>query len=120
MEHGKVRVGLFRARSEAFATHVMCDFTPRHPRELQMMKWVSCERLIRHMQPHLAPAEAETLTPDRLKHLITGWYLDHPAYASLSFNLWCKRLKDRSDPLAGPRSQSVHFPFEHTPRGMGL
>ena len=105
---------------EAFDTHVMCDFTPRSPCELPMMKWVSCQRLIRHILPHLVPAEVKQLTPDRLKYLITGWFQDHPAYADLSFNQWCKQLKDRSDPLAGPRSRSVHFPFEHTPRGITL
>ena len=99
---------------EAFATYVMCDFTPRSPSVLPMMRWVSVDRLLRHLRPH-APIEVFAhLTPDKLKHLITGWFQDHHVYAGLSFNEWCKRLKDRSDPLALPRSQAVHFPFEHT------
>ena len=100
---------------EIFAKHVMCDFTPRSPNALPMMRWVSVDRLLRHLQPH-APVELfAQLTPNKLKHLITEWFHDHPVYAGLSFNEWCKRLKDRSDPLARPRSQAVHFPFEHTP-----
>tara|TARA_B100000795_G_scaffold33424_1_gene22025 strand:- start:1100 stop:2026 length:927 start_codon:yes stop_codon:yes gene_type:complete len=100
---------------EAFARYVMCDFTPRSPNALPMMRWVSVDRLLRHLQPH-APVELfAQLTPNKLKHLITEWFHDHPVYAGLSFNEWCKRLKDRSDPLARPRSQAVHFPFEHTP-----
>ena len=101
---------------EAFVTHVMCDFTPRSPCALPMRKWASVDRLLRHLQPHVPAEVFAQLTPEKLKHLITEWFQVHPAYAGLSFYEWCKQLKDRSDPLARPRSSAVHFPFEHTPR----
>lgn len=100
---------------EVFAKHVMCEFTPRSPSALPMMRWASVDRLLHHLQPHVPIEVFAQLTPDKLKHLITKWFEDHPVYAGLAFNEWCKRLKDRSDPRARPRSQTVHFPFEHTP-----
>ena len=101
---------------EAFVTHVMCDFTPRSPCALPMPRWASVDRLLRHLQPHVPAEVFAQLTPDKFKHLITEWFQTHPAYAGLSFYEWCKQLKDRSDPLARPRSSAVHFPFEHRTR----
>ena len=105
-----------KSLQEAFVSHVMCDFTPRSPCALPMRKWASVDRLLRHLQPHVPAEVFAQLTPDKLKHLITEWFHVHPAYAGLSFYEWCKQLKDRSDPLARPRSSAVHFPFEYTPR----
>ena len=37
---------------EKFLAYVMCDFTPRHPRELPIVKWASFNRLLQLFQPH--------------------------------------------------------------------
>ena len=105
-----------RFLQEIFATHVMCDYTPRAPRRLPKSLWVHQKQLYDKLQPH-APVEMLELGPDGLKQLITVWYKDHPAFAGLAFGEWCKRLKDNSPGRAG--SHTFKFPFEHTP-GTGL
>ena len=95
---------------ERFAQHVMCDYTPIRPSELQMSRWVSCEQLVTLLQPH-AP-EVRRLGPDNLRQLITEWHKDHPAFAGLPFSAWCKKLKDRGNPHAA-RPKSIHFSFQH-------
>ena len=100
---------------EIFAMHVMCDFTPRNPRNFHTLKWATLEQLILLLQPY-APTEVARFGPQNLRQLITEWYKEHPAFAGLSFSEWAKRLKDLH-PLAHPRSLTYKFCFEFTPRG---
>ena len=93
---------------EKFLAYVMCDFTPRHPRELPIVKWASFNRLLQLFQPH-APMEVWLLGPSNLKQLITHWYKRHPAFLGLKQDAWVKRLVSKG-PLA------TRFCFEYTPR----
>ena len=101
---------------EMFATHVLRDFTPMPPDTLPMGQWVSCEQLLRQLQPH-APPEMGQMSPGYVKQLITEWYKDHPAFAGHPFTAWCKKLKDYNAQAAGRRSQIVKFSFLYTPTG---
>ena len=96
-----------------FETLVMCDFTPRRPSELQTSRWVNFKTLFRLFQPH-APAEVWLLGPGNLKQLITKWYKDHPAFAGLDVNKWCKRQRNNNT-QDGPGSYVFKFCFECTP-----
>ena len=99
---------------EVFTMHVMCDYTPTHPKHLPKSKWASVERLAIQLE-HYAPAEVKQLGRSGLKQMITVWFADHPAFAGLPFSAWCKKLKDDS-PQAQPRGQVIKFSFEYTPR----
>ena len=97
---------------EIFATCVMCNFTPRVPKEFSTSRWASLEHLVFLLQQH-APAEVLKLGHQNLRQLITEWYKNHPAFAGLPYSAWCKRLKD-NDPQAHSRSLSFKFSFEYT------
>ena len=99
---------------EVFTMHVMCDYTPTHPKHLPKSKWASVERLAIQLE-HYAPAEVKQLGRSGLKQMITVWFADHPAFAGLPFSAWCKKLKDDS-PQAQRRDHVIKFSFEHTPR----
>ena len=101
---------------EKFELHVMCNYTPTHPNNLQKLSWVSYKTLLRQLEVH-APTEVWKLGPSNLKQLITEWLKDHPAFSGLSFSDWCKKLKDH-DPQAPGRSQVFKFCFEYTPGGV--
>ena len=103
---------------EVFTVHVMCDFTPRVPKELSTSKWTTLEQLFIRLQQH-APTETTMLDRINIRQLITEWFKDHPAFAGLPYSAWCKRLKDNS-PQAHARSLTYKFCFEYTPRGVGL
>ena len=98
---------------ELFATRVMCDYTPRHPKRLTMSGWVSVERLSSQLA-QFAPAEVAQLGPSGLKQMITESQQDHPAFEGLKFGAWCKQLKD-DRPQASDRALITKFAFEHTP-----
>ena len=101
-----------------FMTRVMCDFTPKPPSALPTWKWATLEQLLDRLQLHV-PWEMAQLRPDTLRQYITEWYKDHPAFASLPFTAWGKRLKDM-DPAAHPRSLVFKFSFEYTPAEQSL
>ena len=107
------QLGRRLAWGKVFATHVMCNFTPRVPKEFPTARWVTLGHLVRELQPH-APNEVWHLGPNNLRQLITDWYKDHPAFDGLPFSAWGKRLKD-NDPQAHPRSLIFKFCFEYTP-----
>ena len=98
---------------EKFATHVMCDFTPRPPAELPKSQWVSYKKLVSLFQP-FAPTEVWQHGPGNLKQLITEWYKDDPAFAGVEVVAWCKLLKDK-DTQPGSTSMVSKFSFEYTP-----
>ena len=87
---------------EIFIKHVMCDFTPRPPKEFPTSRWATLEQLVLQLEPY-APEEVARIGPQNLRQLITEWYKGHPAFAGLAYSAWGKRLKDMH-PLAHPRS----------------
>jgi hypothetical protein len=99
---------------ELFETRVMSNYTPRDPKLLPLSAWVSIERLMSELRQH-APAEVDRLGEKGIKQMITGSQMDHPAFASLPFSAWCKKLKD-DRPQAHYRAQVMKFPFAHTPQ----
>ena len=103
---------------EIFATHVMCDFTPRVPTELPTSAWATLEQLVSRLQQHTPTDVTELGFRQNLRQLITDWLKDHPAFAGLPFSAWGRRLKN-NDPQAHSRSLTFKFCFEHTP-GLGL
>ena len=98
------------ALQHKFETLVMCNFTPRRPRELPTSRWVSFNTLYRLFQPHNR-AEVWLMGPGNLKQLITKWYKDHPAFAGLDVKQWCKRLSNNETQGGG---YVYKFSFEHT------
>ena len=109
------------ALRQKFDELVMCDFTPRHPKDLPTSQWVSYPRLARLFEPH-APDEVWHKGPGNLRQLIIEWYKDDPTFAGLAPNAWCKRVKSTNDPQEHPESGTsrIHvykFCFEYTPRG---
>lgn len=107
------------ALRQKFDELVMCDFTPRHPRDLPTSQWVSYPRLVRLFQPH-APLEVWHKGPGNLRQLIIEWYKDDSTFAGLAQNAWCKRMKSNNPqehPGSGTSSLHVYkFCFEYTPR----
>lgn len=87
---------------EIFIKHVMCDFTPRPPKEFPTSQWATLEQLVLQLEPY-AREEVARIGPQNLRQLITEWYKGHPAFAGLAYSAWGKRLKDMH-PLAHPRS----------------
>jgi hypothetical protein len=106
-----------RSLREIFTMHVMCDFTPRAPKDFPTARWATLEQLVLQLQPH-APAEVARIGAQNLRQLITEWYKGHPTFAGLAYSAWGKRLKDMH-PLAHPRSLTYKFSFEYTPGAMG-
>ena len=102
---------------DVFTTKVMCDYTPRHPKELPTSRWATLEELVSQLQQH-APAEVTKLGHQNLRQMITEWYKHHPAFENLPFSAWGKRLKNNA-PQAHARSLTFKFCFEHTPGGLG-
>ena len=98
---------------DVFTTKVMCDYTPRHPKELPTSRWATLEELVSQLQQH-APAEVTKLGHQNLRQMITEWYKEHPAFGGLAYSAWGKRLKDNA-PQAHARSLIFKFCFEHTP-----
>ena len=107
------------ALRQKFDELVMCDFTPRHPKDLPTSQWVSYPRLARLFQPH-APSEVWHKGPGNLRQLIVEWYKDDPTFAGLAENAWCKRVKindPQEHPGSGTSTHHVYkFCFEYTPR----
>ena len=108
------------ALRQKFDELVMCDFTPRHPRDLPTSQWVSYPWLARLFEPH-APDEVWHKGPGNLRQLIIEWYKDDSTFAGLAPNAWCKRVKSTNDPQEHPESGTsrIHvykFCFEYTPR----
>lgn len=99
---------------ELFVTHVMCDYTPRHPESLPLSAWISLERLSSQLAQH-ASAEVALLGQNGVKQIIAESQMNHPAFAGLRFSAWCKKLKDER-PLARYRAQIIKFPFVYTRR----
>ena len=97
------------ALQHRFQTLVMCNFTPRRPRELPTSRWVSLNTLYRLFEPHNR-GEVWLMGPGNLKQLITKWYKDHPAFAGLAVEQWCRRFT-RDEARAGVTV--FKFCFEH-------
>ena len=97
------------ALQHRFQTLVMCNFTPRRPRELPTSRWVSLNTLYRLFEPHNR-GEVWLKGPGNLKQLITKWYKDHPAFAGLAVEQWCRRFT-RDEARAGVTV--FKFCFEH-------
>ena len=91
-----------------FHALVMCNFTPRNPRELPPPCWVSYNTLFHLFEPHV-PAEVWQVGPGNLKQLITKWFQGHPAFAGLEPSVWCRRVTEQSRCI-------YKFSFEHTPQ----
>ena len=102
------------ALQQRFDALVMCNFTPRSPRELPRPQWVSYQTLFHLFQPH-AETEVWRTGPNNLRQRIVEWYKVHPAFAGLETSAWCKRLT-AIDPQDGS-SYVYKFCFQHTPRG---
>ena len=102
------------ALQQRFDALVMCNFTPRSPRELPKPQWVSYQTLFDLFQPH-AETEVWRTGPNNLRQRIIEWYKVHPAFAGLKSSTWCKRLS-AVDPQDGS-SYVYKFCFQHTPRG---
>ena len=114
---------------QRFDAFVMCDFTPRSPRELPRPDWVSYQALFHLFQPH-APTEVWLMGPNSLRVTIIKWYKSHPAFAGLEASAWCKPAHDhrpagrqqrlrvqvllpvhtRGQPLSAGRSQPLGWP----------
>ena len=99
------------ALQQQFETLVMCNYTPRHPRELRTSRWVSFSTLYRLLKPY-KPAEVWLMGPGNLKQLITKWYKDHPAFAGLAVREWCRRLTTN---IPQDKRYVFKFCFEYTP-----
>ena len=103
------------ALQKKFETLVMCNFTPsmapRRPHELPTSRWASFTTLYRLFQPH-NQGEVWLMGPGNLKQLITKWYKDHPAFAGLAVEQWCRRLSTRNEMRAG-NVTVFYFCFEH-------
>ena len=110
----QIRVTPAIALQQRFDALVMCNFTPRSPRELPRPQWVSCQTLFHLFRPH-AQSEVWLLGPNNLRQRIIEWYKVHPAFAGLETSAWCKRLT-AIDPQDGS-SYVYKFCFQHTPRG---
>ena len=91
-----------------FNALVMCNFTPRNPRELPPSRWVSYGTLFRLFEPY-APAEVWQVGPGNLKQLITKWFQGHPVFAGLVPSVWCKQMSEKGRCI-------YKFSFEYTPR----
>ena len=100
------------ALQQRFDALVMCNFTPRSPRELPRPQWVSYQTLFHLFRPH-AQSEVWLLGPNNLRQRIIEWYKVHPAFAGLETSAWCKRLTV-IDPQGGS-SYVYKFCFQHTP-----
>ena len=76
---------------QKFVELVMCDFTPRNPRELPITaRWVSFDRLYQLFQPHASVCQRG---PGNLRQRIIEWYKDPlPAFIGLAPREWCKRV----------------------------
>ena len=97
---------------ERFVAHVMCNYTPRPPGKLSKKLWVSCEQLLRQLQPHTS--SGETLwEPAYAKQLVCDRFKNHPIFAGRSFSEWCKRLLNRD--VSGGRNHVICFSLEYTP-----
>ena len=107
----------FSTLEERFAAHVLFNYTPRPPGKLPKKLWVSCEQLLRQLQPHTSSAEM-LWEPVYVKQLVTEQYKNHPTFAGRSFSEWCKKLTNR-DVLAhsGNRNHVTCFSLEYTPGG---
>ena len=97
------------ALQHRFQTLVMCNFTPRRPRELPTSRWVSLNTLYRLFQPHNR-AEVWLMGPGNLKQLIIEWYQGDPNFAGLAPSAWCKQRV-----LA--KKGTCYFCFEYRPNG---
>ena len=99
---------------QTFVELVMCDFTPRHPRELPTSRWVSFDRLYQLFQPHAAVSQRG---PGNLRLRIIEWYKDDPAFIGLAPREWCKRVTSNDAPQNGSGKTYLYkFCFEYTPR----
>ena len=98
------------ALKDVVTAHVMCDYTPRHPKELPTSRWATLEELVSQLQQH-APAEVTKLGHQNLRQMITEWYKHDPAFTGLAYSAWGKRLKDNA-PKAHARSLSFKFCLE--------
>ena len=135
-EIGRSTFGTIFTLEEQFVACVMRNYTPRAPGELPTKQWVSCAQLLHHLpvQPLIwqrsgslyevmkpSPSSsacdlAPQWQPDYVKQLITIRFRDHPTFAGLSFNAWCKLLKEHDVPGRGGGKKSVmKFSFEYTP-----
>jgi hypothetical protein len=101
---------------EIFAVHVMCDYTPREPKQLPTSQWATLEELVSKLRQH-APMEVLKFGQQNLRQMITNWFKGHPNFRDLPFRAWGKRLKDNT-PDAHARSLVFKFCFEHTPGGL--
>tara|TARA_B100000795_G_scaffold37568_1_gene24772 strand:+ start:104 stop:466 length:363 start_codon:yes stop_codon:yes gene_type:complete len=107
------RVTRASALQQRFDAFVMCDFTPRSPRELPRPQWISYQALFHLFQPH-APTEVWLMGPNSLRVTIIKWYKSHPAFAGLEASAWCKRLTT-IDPQDGSSVYVYKFCFQYTP-----
>ena len=100
---------------QKFVELVMCDFTPRNPRELPVTsRWVSFDRLYQLFQPHASVCQRG---PGNLRQRIIEWYKDDPAFIGLAPREWCKRVTSNDAPQNGSGKTYLYkFCFEYTPR----
>ena len=115
-----VTAPLSRAQSalqqkQKFVELIMCDFTPRHPKDLPASQWVSYDRLFQLFQP-LSPLPISKRGPSNLKQRIVEWYEGDPTFIGLASSSWCKRVTS-AEPQNGSGKKYVYkFCFEYTPR----
>ena len=98
-----------------FVNCVMCDYTPRNPKQFPSSRWTTLEELVSKLAKH-APVEVREIGHQNLRQIITEWYKDHPKFRELPFSAWGKRLKDKT-PGAHPRSLCFKFCFEYPQAG---
>ena len=106
------------ALQQKFDELVMCDFTPRHPKDLPTSQWVSYDRLFQLFQPH-ASVDVWKKGRGNLKQRIVEWYKGDPAFIGLAPDAWCKRVasnEPQDRPGSGMKHVLLKFCFEYTPR----
>ena len=86
-------------------------FTPNPPSELHKSQWVSFTQLTEAVRAY-APGQVWSKGPGNLKQLVIQWYRDHPVFAGLEVNAWCKQLPD----FDAPGHTVSKFCFAYTPK----
>ena len=92
---------------DKFIRHVMCNYTPRAPGELQMKLW----RLGEAAATNTAAAASAGPRQAADHEPVQG--PPHPSFAGHPFNSWCKLLTDFDAPAGRGRKYAMKFSFEY-------
>ncbi len=119
-----VAAPLSRAQStlqqkQKFVELIMCDFTPRHPKDLPTSQWVSYDRLFQLFQP-LSPLPISKRGPSNFKQRIVEWYEDDPTFIGLASSSWCKRVTSAEPQNGSGKKYVFKFSFEYTAKSKAV